>query len=137
MILRTYEEKEPEKRKKSAKKRSMDVLTSAGCDLFEELRRLRQQIARAESLPPYIVFNDRTLIDMCVKLPADEAGLLEVSGVGENKQKKYGEEFLRAIKSFLETQPDAVISMETESVRPENDGRAKDSAALKAQKWKK
>lgn len=137
VILRTCEEKEPEKRKKSAKKRGTDVLTSAGYDLFEKLCRLRLEIAREESLPPYIIFNDKTLIDMCVKLPADEAGLLKVSGVGENKQKKYGERFLRAVRAFLDNHPGAVISMEPESAEWENAGKAKDSVVPKAQKKKK
>ena len=44
--------------------------------------------------------NDKTLIDMCVKLPATEEEFLEVSGVGENKRKKYGRQFLDAIAEF-------------------------------------
>ena len=115
VIMRTYAEKEPDQRKKAVQRRSTDVLTAAGYDLFDELRRLRLEIAREESLPPYIIFNDKTLIDMCVKLPADENGLLDVSGVGENKLKKYGQRFLSAIRSFMDAHPDAVISMQDES----------------------
>lgn len=99
VVMRTYEEKEPEKKAKPARRKSTDSLTAAGYDLFEELRRLRLEIAREESLPPYIIFNDKTLIDMCVKLPADEHDLLQVSGVGERKLRKYGKRFLNVIKA--------------------------------------
>lgn len=73
VILRMYEEKEPSRKPKSAKRKSTDSLTSAGYELFEKLRALRLAIAREESLPPYIVFSDKTLIDMCVKKPQDQA----------------------------------------------------------------
>ena len=43
-------------------------------------------------MPPYIVFSDKTLIDMCIKCPSNEEEMLEVSGVGKNKLKKYGTE---------------------------------------------
>ena len=100
VMLRTWKAKEPEKKKKTAKVKSTDGLTSAGRELFEVLRKLRMEIARENGVPPYIVFNDKTLIDMCVKLPATEEEFLEVSGVGENKRKKYGRQFLDAIAEF-------------------------------------
>ncbi len=100
VMLRTWKAKEPEKKKKTAKVKSTDGLTSAGSELFEVLRKLRMEIARENGVPPYIVFNDKTLIDMCVKLPATEEEFLEVSGVGENKRKKYGIQFLDAIAEF-------------------------------------
>ena len=96
----TWKAKEPEKKKKTAKVKSTDGLTSAGSELFEVLRKIRMEIARENGVPPYIVFNDKTLIDMCVKLPATEEEFLEVSGVGENKRKKYGRQFLDAIAEF-------------------------------------
>lgn len=118
VLLRTYEEKEAartDKARKASRKKSTDALTSAGYGLFEELRRLRLEIAREESLPPYIIFNDKTLIDMCVRLPVEEGDLLKVSGVGENKLKKYGGRFLDAISAFLEEHPNAVVSMPEET----------------------
>ena len=50
--------------------------------------------------PCYIVFTDRTLIDMCSKLPQNEDEMLNVSGVGQNKLKKYGQRFLQEISAF-------------------------------------
>ena len=102
VILKTYEQKEVTKKKKERKQRSTGTLTSFGSELFEELRKLRLEIARAESLPPYIVFNDKTLIDMCLKQPKTSEEFLDVSGVGQSKLEKYGDRFLDVIKSFTE-----------------------------------
>ena len=113
VIIRMYEEKEPERRK-STRKKSTDSLTSAGYELFEKLRSLRLEIAREEALPPYIIFNDKTLIDMCMKTPQDKSEMLNVSGVGAAKYDKYGQRFLNEIKAFQERNPDAVISMSEE-----------------------
>ena len=66
-------------------------------NLFERLRSLRARIAREEKVPPYIVFSDKTLVDMCLKKPASRKEMLEVSGVGEFKYEKYGERFLLCI----------------------------------------
>lgn len=109
VMMRTYEEKEPDRRKTPRK--GTDALTSAGYDLFEQLRKLRLEIAREESLPPYIIFNDKTLIDMCIKLPETAKELVGVSGVGERKQEKYGDRFLSAIASFAKGHPDMVTSI--------------------------
>lgn len=117
VIMRTYEEKEPDKKKKiqkTVRKRSTDALTSAGYDLFEILRKLRLEIAKEESMPPYIIFSDKTLIDMCVKKPSDEEEMLNVSGVGENKLKKYGQRFLEEIQKFCTERPGVTLSMTEE-----------------------
>lgn len=117
VIMRTYEEKEPDKKKKiqkAVRKRSTDALTSAGYDLFEILRKLRLEIAKEESMPPYIIFSDKTLIDMCVKKPSDEEEMLNVSGVGANKLKKYGQRFLQEIQKFCTERPGVTLSMTQE-----------------------
>ncbi|MGN0354547.1 MAG: DNA helicase RecQ [Muricoprocola sp.] len=114
VIMRTVEEIMPEKNK-IVQKRSTDSLTSSGYELFEILRKLRLEIAREESLPPYIIFNDKTLIDMCVKLPTDKESLLKVSGVGASKMEKYGERFLDEIHIFLEMHPNEIVSMSADS----------------------
>ena len=117
VIMRTYEEKEPDKKKKiqkAVRKRSTDALTSAGYDLFEVLRKLRLEIAKEESMPPYIIFSDKTLIDMCVKKPSDEEEMLNVSGVGANKLKKYGQRFLEEIQKFCTERPGVTLSMTQE-----------------------
>ena len=83
-----------------ASARRSDILNSRGLELFDNLRRLRALLARKEALPPYLIFSDKTLVDMCVKLPLNMSQMLNVSGVGQNKYERYGEEFLDEIKSF-------------------------------------
>lgn len=97
----TDEDKQPEKAAKTKKKaKSVETLTSSGYKLFERLKKLRLEIAREESMPPYIIFSDKTLIDMAAKKPSSKPEMLDVSGVGENKFAKYGERFLEAIEEY-------------------------------------
>ncbi len=77
-----------------------DSLTPLGRQLFEQLREVRHEIAAKEGVPPYIIFSDKTLADMCEKQPVSRQEMLAVSGVGEHKYGKYGEKFLTAIRSF-------------------------------------
>lgn len=58
------------------------------------------EIARTEKVPPYIVFSDKTLVQMCILKPQSKADMLNVSGVGETKYAKYGEQFLNALKDI-------------------------------------
>ena len=76
---------------KSGRKRSS---LHTGSDPFEALRRLRTEIARAQHIPPYLVFSDKSLDSMCVLLPQTKTEMLAVHGVGELKYQKYGEQFL-------------------------------------------
>ncbi len=80
--------------------RRSEVLTSRGLSLFDNLRQVRINIAKEEGMPPYIVFSDKTLTDMCIKLPFNKEEMLGVTGVGENKYQKYGQKFIDAIKEF-------------------------------------
>ena len=72
--------------------------------LFRRLVALRKQISSEVKLPPYIIFHDATLKEMCRRLPADLEALGQISGVGESKLTKYGARFLEAIHEFLKTQ---------------------------------
>lgn len=51
-------------------------------------------------MPPYIICADKTLIDMCIKLPFSKEAMLDINGIGENKYEKYGERFLSEIAAF-------------------------------------
>lgn len=101
LVKITDEDKLPEKAAKPKKKaKGTESLTSAGFQLFDKLRALRLEIAREEKMPPYIVFSDKTLIDMAAKMPVNKEEMMNVSGVGENKFAKYGERFLSVIKEY-------------------------------------
>ena len=109
LVKITDQDKLPEKTAKTKKiSKGMESLTSAGFKLFERLRELRLEIAREESIPPYIIFSDKTLIDMAVKVPASQEEMLSVSGVGENKYMKYGERFLSIIEECAEDYPELI-----------------------------
>ncbi|MEG1098029.1 MAG: HRDC domain-containing protein, partial [Raoultibacter sp.] len=73
-------------------------------ELFELLRTARKHIADAGQIPPYIVFSDATLRDMCAKLPTTPDEFLAVSGVGATKLERYGETFLEKIAEYRATQ---------------------------------
>lgn len=107
--------------KKSQKQRISDVLTSRGFDLFEKLREVRFQLAKEEGMPPYIICSDKTLADMCVKLPFCKEEMLEVNGVGENKYEKYGEAFLTAIREFTGGKKDALYYEKLNTERKEDE----------------
>ena len=63
-------------------------------DLFENLRILRKKIADEENVPPFIIFSDSTLKEMCRYFPSDEASMLQIKGVGQSKFSKYGQAFI-------------------------------------------
>lgn len=71
--------------------------------LFERLRELRMDMAQEAGVPPYVVFSDSTLTEMCEKLPQTTIQLLQIKGVGQNKLDKYGTAFLEVIKEYQET----------------------------------
>ena len=71
-------------------------------DLIFKLKEVRLDFARKENVPAYIIFNDKTLENMCQLLPTSIEELLKVSGVGQYKADKYGEQFVSAIKEYIE-----------------------------------
>ncbi len=70
----------------------------AATGLFEALRTLRKKLAAHDHVPPYMVFSDATLRDMCTVNPATLEEMREVKGVGDLKLKKYGQAFLDCLK---------------------------------------
>ncbi|MCF7507013.1 MULTISPECIES: ATP-dependent DNA helicase RecQ [Vibrio] len=82
-----------------------DKLSSKNYDkkLFAKLRKLRKSIADEDSLPPYVVFSDATLIDMAEILPTSYGEMLAVNGVGQRKLDKYADPFLDLIQEHITT----------------------------------
>lgn len=97
------EEKEPLMMKVVKEKQTRTALPQAAAkdsQLFELLRICRSQLARKAHVPPYMIFSDKTLHDMCAKLPQSKEEILKVSGVGEVKYEKYGNAFLDILVSY-------------------------------------
>ena len=70
--------------------------------LFEALRSLRRTLAQERGVPPYLVFSDVTLREMCRLRPMTNTAFLAVKGVGERKAEQFGPPFLAAIRKHLE-----------------------------------
>jgi ATP-dependent DNA helicase RecQ len=83
---------------KAAQPRAGEI--SCDEDLFERLRRLRKRLADERGVPPYIVFSDVSLRQMARQYPSNEAEFAQISGVGEQKLKRFGKIFLSAIAKY-------------------------------------
>lgn len=89
------------------RKESIEVKEVSNRDpLFEELRAVRKSIADKEQVPPFVIFSDATLKDMCIKLPHTSEEFLQVNGVGERKLEKYGTIFLQTMETFCQEHPE-------------------------------
>jgi len=86
--------KEKLKRKRTS---GQAELSSEHQALFDALRALRSRLAKEQSVPPYVIFPDKTLAEMAIARPAAEDQLLDVSGVGQAKLARYGDVFLAEI----------------------------------------
>ena len=70
--------------------------------LYERLRELRNETARAMHVPAYVVFTDRTLLEMSGYMPVTREEMLAITGVAQAKYEKYGEQFMAIIKGYKE-----------------------------------
>jgi ATP-dependent DNA helicase RecQ len=70
--------------------------------LFALLRQKRKELADEAGVPPYVIFSDKTLVEMAAYYPQSNESLLNISGVGQVKLKQYGDAFLEVVKSYCE-----------------------------------
>ena len=84
---------------KAEAKKKVTYFDDYDVEVYDKLRELRTQIASANNIPPYIVFSDKTLKDLSVKLPQDKEAMLDVHGIGEVKFERYGKEFLELLNA--------------------------------------
>lgn len=92
--------------------------------LFGKLRQLRKEIADRQGVPPFVVFSDTTLKDMCSKLPVNNEAMLGVSGVGKFKLEKYGAAFIDIINLHVNENsisPRSLAVTKQEKVHSKND----------------
>lgn len=83
-----------------AKRRGIDG-DDAPAGAFDRLRELRRRIAREAGVPPYVVFSDKTLVEMARMLPQTDEELREIPGVGAVKGERYGETFLKLCRQIV------------------------------------
>jgi ATP-dependent DNA helicase RecQ len=77
-------------------------VATADQELFNLLKDLRKKISRKKEVPPFVVFQDPSLMDMAIQYPITEEELRNIVGVSEGKAKKYGKEFLDLIKKYVD-----------------------------------
>jgi ATP-dependent DNA helicase RecQ len=92
--IRREEGKAAGRRRKTAESGGFDLT------LFERLRALRKRIAEEHHVPPYIIFSDKTLHEMCRHVPVTAEAMRRIAGVGDVKLERYGEKFVAEIKAY-------------------------------------
>ena len=90
---------EAERTKKEGRKKEELEYNNA---LFAILRQKRKELADEAGVPPYVIFSDKTLVEMAAYYPQSEASLLKISGVGQVKLNQYGDAFLNVVRSYCE-----------------------------------
>lgn len=97
--IRSLKEPTNKKQKSTPKKRVNRIETKKTNELFERLRLFRIKQARIQGVPPYVIFSDKTLRDICRIMPRTRQELLEVEGIGVVKADRYGDMILKEISS--------------------------------------
>ena len=90
----------PAKVRRGRKDRETLAMPSSDQPLFEALRAWRSSQAKAQHVPPYVIFHDRTLTEIASARPGARAALERINGVGEGKLARYGEAVLEVVRSF-------------------------------------
>ena len=96
--LRKYETRGESRKRKVAKATEMFYGQEIDHDLYDALKAKRMELANAQSVPPYVIFHDKTLREMAVFKPDTREALLDISGMGERKMERYGKIFLDIIR---------------------------------------
>jgi ATP-dependent DNA helicase RecQ len=92
----------PNRNKKSSsvsKKPKLDLTDEHSRILFEKLRQLRLDLSKKMGVPPFVIFHDKTLMEMTALKPGNREEFLQINGVGEHKADQFGEVFLKAINA--------------------------------------
>lgn len=99
-VVMKFAVEEKENRAEESVRKRRNTGTVKGGAFYEQLRSLRTQIARENKVPPYIIFTDKTLLEMSISLPVTKEEMLRISGVAEAKYRKYGERFIALIREY-------------------------------------
>ncbi|MEO4000809.1 DNA helicase RecQ [Mesorhizobium sp. CAU 1732] len=89
------------RRDKVARSAAQSTMAEGDRDLFQALRQKRMEIARAQNIPPYVIFHDKTLIELAAVRPSSRDEMANVPGVGEAKLDRYGPAFLLVIAEHV------------------------------------
>ena len=90
--------KDTHKASKAKQVRQKPLADNINPELFEALRARRTKLAKQQSVPPYVIFHDKTLLEIAEYMPQDMEQFSQINGVGDSKLEKYGEEFLAVVQ---------------------------------------
>jgi ATP-dependent DNA helicase RecQ len=133
-VLYGKEEAKALKREESAKTKAGKAGDPGRYDeaLFGKLRALRKKIAEEHHVPPYVIFSDKTLHEMCRHFPSTLPDMRRISGVGDAKLDRYGEDFTGEIRKYLDANP-GIGGPELRSAGPMSMHAAKPGAKKKGE----
>jgi ATP-dependent DNA helicase RecQ len=94
----TIELRKDVKQKTARRQTKTPIPEDLNVELWEALRECRRKLAEDQGVPPYVIFHDRTLVEMCSLLPQSLDEFARLTGVGERKLEKYGQHFLEVIR---------------------------------------
>ncbi|WP_445558162.1 DNA helicase RecQ [Ochrobactrum sp. BTU1] len=99
LMLRVPPKSKPSRGTVSRRKSVTSALSERDEALFDALREKRLEIARSQNVPPYVIFHDRTLIELATARPVSRTQMADVPGVGDTKLERYGPAFLAVVKA--------------------------------------
>ena len=85
----------------SESKTALTLKNSTDQALFDALKAKRTALAKAQNLPPYIIFHDKTLREIAINKPLNQTAMAQISGVGQRKMELYGSEFLQVVAEYI------------------------------------
>jgi ATP-dependent DNA helicase RecQ len=91
-----------QKKQTRIEKKKKNILSMEGSseELFQLLRSRRLELAKEFGVPPYVIFHDKTLVEIATKLPTSLSELADIQGIGESKLERYGQEIVSIVKDF-------------------------------------
>jgi len=104
---------EQPKRSRGARRAEGGEKAPADESLFEKLRGLRTELARAQGIAPYMIFHDTALVEMSQVVPVTEEAFLAIGGVGQMKLARYGADFLALLRTYKGVEAEAPQKVES------------------------
>lgn len=98
-LRKPTEAKQARRAERKSRASAGGIVQTADQALFQALRALRAELAKAQNLPPYVIFHDRTLQEFALHRPQNAETMRGISGVGDRKMERYGEAFLACIQA--------------------------------------
>ena len=99
-VLRGTEKLKIKRSRKISTRSEKPRTDGVSLELFEALKAVRTEFARKRGVPPFVIFSDTALLEMCRVRPQTDGEFLSVSSVGEKKLERYGEAFMKVIRRF-------------------------------------